>query len=162
MIHNILEFNKNLNKNVVVASVNVENNNFVPFTSGVYKDCLINLLWHTKEEENNGKYPIEELNKVDQYVYGYKILESSDKSIVFTPSNVNRRILIKLINNKVRLYTQFNNVAGELFNIYCHLNSTFENITLSNIINYKKRLEYVIIYGKDQNGNDIQEKITDY
>ena len=70
--------------------------------------------------------------------------------------------MIKLINNKVRLYTQFNNVAGELFNIYCHLNSTFENITLSNIINYKKRLEYVIIYGKDQNGNDIQEKITDY
>ena len=125
MIHNILEFNKNTNKNIV-ASVNVENNNFVPFTSGVYKDYLINLILHTKEEENNGKYPIEELNKIDQYVYGYKILEASDKSIVFTPSNVNRRILIKLINNKVRLYTQFNNVAGELFNIYCHLNSTFE------------------------------------
>ena len=41
-------------------------------------------------------------------------------------------------------------------NIYCNLNSTFENVTLSNILNYKSALEYVIIYGKDQNGNIIE------
>ena len=162
MIHNILEFNKNTNKNTVVASVNVENNKFVPFQSGLYKDYLINLLWHAKEEENNGKYPIEELNKVDQYVYGYKVIESTDTTILFTPRNIEKRILIKLVNNKVRLYTQFDNTPGELLQIYCHLNSTFENVTLSNILNYKSALEYVIIYGKDQKGNDIQEKITNY
>ena len=162
MIHNILEFNKNTNRNVVVASVNVENNKFVPFQSGVYQDYLINMQWHTKEKENNGNYPIEELGKIDQYVYGYNIIEKTDTTILFTPRNIEKKILIKLVNNKVRLYTQFDNTPGELLQLYCHLNSTLENVTLSNILNYKSALEYVIIYGKDQKGNDIQEKITNY
>ena len=72
MIHNILEFNKNTNRNVVVASVNVENNKFVPFQSGVYQDYLINMQWHEKEKMENGKYPTEDLSKLDQYIYGYE------------------------------------------------------------------------------------------
>ena len=116
MIHNILYFSKNSNENQVYLSVNVENNKFVPFKTGVYKDYLINLEWKTKKED--GKFYREDLGKIDQYIYGYKILESTDTTILFQPDRIERNILIKLNNNQVKIYSQINNKPAKKYIIF--------------------------------------------
>ena len=157
MIHNILYFSKNSNENQVYLSVNVENNKFVPFKTGVYKDYLINLEWYTKKED--GKFYREDLGKIDQYIYGYKILESTDTTILFQPDRIERNILIKLNNNKVKIYSQINNKPAEIHNIYCYINGDYTNISLTSILKYKNLLEYLVIKGKDSDNNNVEEKI---
>ena len=157
MIHNILYFSKNSNENQVYLSVNVENNKFVPFKTGIYKDYLINLEWKTKKED--GTYYREDLGKIDQYIYGYKILESTDTTISFQADKLDRTILIKLNNNQVKIYTRINNNAAEIYNIYSHIDGDYTSISLTSILKFKKLLQYVILRGKDSNGNNVQEKI---
>ena len=159
MIHNLFYMNKNTNSNELFFSVNVENNKFVPFTEGQYSGYLIRLIWHTKENMINNEYPEDELSTVESYIYGYKILKSSDNEILFMSNKFNRNILVKLINNTVKTYSTINNKPVELINMYCHINGSFENVTITNILKYNKILEYMIIRGKDNDGNIIEEKI---
>ena len=81
MLCDLFYVDKNTNSNEIHFYVNIENNRFVPFSEGPYKDCLIQLMWHTKDEMINNKYPIEDLSSIESYGYSYTILQSSDKKI---------------------------------------------------------------------------------
>ena len=159
MFHDLFYFNKNINSNEIHFYVNVENDKFVPFTSGQYSGYLIELLWHTKENMINNQYVKDELSTVESYTYNYKILKSSDKEILLVMNKINHNILIKVNNNTVKAYSTVHNIPVELINIYCHVNSSFDNVNMTNILKFTKLLEYVIIRGKDNNGNIIEEKI---
>ena len=159
MIQDIFYINKNTNLNELHYSVNIENNKLVPFTDGQYSGYLIRLIWHTKEKIVNNQYPTEELSTVESYFYSYKILKSSDNEILFFSDKINRNILIKLKNNTVKAYSTINNIPVELINLYCQINGSLENITMSNILSCNKLLDFMIIKGKDNNGNIIEEKI---
>jgi len=162
MIYDLFYIDKNTNSNEIHLYVNIENNTFVPFSEGPYKDCLIQLMWHTKEETINNKYPIEDLSSIESYGYNYTILQSSEKKIIFTMNKIpDRKILVKLHNNTAKSYIVINNnTTIELINIFFDINSPVENITFTNFFGFTKIINHILVKGKDVNTGKIEsEKI---
>ncbi len=163
MLCDLFYVDKNTNSNEIHFYVNIENNRFVPFSEGPYKDCLIQLMWHTKDEMINNKYPIEDLSSIESYGYSYTILQSSDKKIIFTMDQLpDRKVLVKLHNNTAKSYTVINNnTTIELTKLFFNLNGPLENITISNLFRFSKVINYILVEGKDINTGKIEsEKLT--
>ena len=163
MICDLFYVDKNTNSNEIHFNVNIENNRFVPFSEGPYKDCLIQLMWHTKDEMFNNKYPIEDLSSIESYGYSYTILQSSENKIIFTMDKLpDLKILVKLHNNIAKSYAVINkNTTIEITNFFFNLNGPVENITLTNLFGFTKAINYILVKGKDiKTGKIESEKIT--